>query len=63
MVRLKATNGVTTIYGITGEIYRVDEEGTIEVPEGDAGPLRMAGFVDAKPHIEILQQSLLAEGA
>jgi phage terminase large subunit len=44
-VRMKAPNGTSTAYGMTGTQYNADANGVFIVSADDVGPLRAAGFV------------------
>ncbi len=44
MVRLRAPQGTSTVYGIKGDSYVVDGSGTVTVFEDDVEPLQRAGF-------------------
>jgi phage terminase large subunit len=45
-VRLRAPDGISVAYGLTGTSYVVDEHGFVTVGEEDAIPLKSAGFRD-----------------
>jgi hypothetical protein len=44
-VRMQATNGSTTAYGMAGDQYNANADGIFLVKAEDVGPLRAAGFV------------------
>ncbi len=46
-VRMWPPSGFTTVYGLSGALYQVDAQGTMNVATEDVGALRMAGFREA----------------
>ena len=44
---MKAPHGISSVYGMSGRSYMVDELGIVVVSADDAKPLRQSGFVDA----------------
>lgn len=48
-LRMKAPLGISTVYGMSGRAYQVDEGGLVAVSESDAAPLRAQGFVQTTP--------------
>ena len=44
-VKMKAPNGVSTAYGMTGTQYNADADGIIVVSADDVAPLRAAGYL------------------